>query len=341
MLQRSRLGQPMQFGQLKRREFVSLLTGAASWPLTAWAQQPSSPLIGFLSSRSPDDSMNAMAGFKSGLQETGFVEGQNLAIEYRWAQGRLDQLPSLAADLVQRKVVVIFATGSTLPAVAAKAATATIPIVFTGGEDPVRSGLVMSLSRPGGNATGVVNIAALLDGKRVELLRELAPNASALAFLVDPNNPSTESETNVKATARSLGQQYYVLSAGTDYELDAVFATIPQHPPSMLLVQSDPFFLGKGRQHIVALAAQYAIPASYPFRDYVDVGGLMSYGADLREVARLGGVYTGRILRGAKTEELPVIQPTRFQFVINLKTARALGLTVSPTLLARADEVIE
>jgi putative tryptophan/tyrosine transport system substrate-binding protein len=325
---------------MKRRKFIALAAGAVAWPLAVRAQQPAT-VIGFLSSRAPDDSANILAGFRVGLRESGFVEGQNLTIEYRWAHGRYDELPSLAADLVRRKVLVIFATGSTLPAVAAKAATATIPIVFTGGEDPVRVGLVESLSRPGGNATGVVNIAALLDGKRVELLREFAPNAVALAFLVNPNNPNAESELNVKSTARALGQDYYVLSAGDENQLESAFATVPQRPASMLLVQSDAFFAGRARHRIVALAAQYSVPASYPFREFVLAGGLMGYGADLGEEARQAGVYTARILKGAQPGELPVVQPTRFQLMINLKTAKALGLTVPKELLARADEVIE
>jgi putative ABC transport system substrate-binding protein len=277
---------------------------------------------------------------KLGLKETGFIEGQNLMIEYRWAQGKLDLLPSLAAELVQQRVTIIFATGSTLPALAAKAATATIPIVFTGGDDPVRVGLVDSLSRPGGNATGVVNISSLLDGKRVELLRELAPQAAALAYLANSNNPMTESETIVKETARSLGQEYYVLRAGSEGDLDAAFAS-DLRPASMLLVQSDPFFLGRARAQIVSLAARYAVPASYGFREFTSAGGLMSYGTNLPEVVRQDGIYIGRILKGAKPADLPVIQPTKFELVINLKTAKALGLTVSPSLIARADEVIE
>jgi putative tryptophan/tyrosine transport system substrate-binding protein len=254
---------------MRRREFISLLGGAVTaWPVAACAQQVAMPVVGFLSSRSLNDSGNIVDALRLGLKEIGFVEGQNLTIEYRWAEGRYDRLPILAADLVQRKVVVIFATGGTFPAMAAKAATRTIPIVFTGGEDPVRLGLVDSINRPGGNATGVVNIAAMLDGKRVELLRELAPQAAALVFLVNPNNPTTESETTVKETARALGQTYHVLSAGTERDLDAAFASISQPQASTLLVKSDPFFLGRARAQIVALAARYAIPASYGFREF-------------------------------------------------------------------------
>jgi len=282
-------GQPMVLGEMQRRQFITLLGAAAAspllWPLAARAQQVT-PVVGFLSSRSPHDSANIVAALKAGLNEASFVEGRNLTIEYRWAEGKYDRLPSLAADLVERKVDAIFATGSILPAKVAKAATTTIPIVFTGGEDPVRLGIVDSLNRPGGNATGVVNIAALLDAKRVELLRELAPKATALAFLVNPNNPTNESAANVQETARALGQEYYVVSAGSERELEVVFRDISQGPRSMLLVQSDPFFLGPARNRIVALAARYAIPASYGFREFTVAGGLMSYGADIGEQAR-------------------------------------------------------
>jgi len=299
------------------------------------------PVIGFLSSRSSHDSANIVAALRQGLNETGFLEGKNLTIEYRWADGRYEQLSSLATDLVGRKVSLIFATGSLLPAKAAKVATATIPIVFTGGEDPVRLGLVDSLDRPGGNATGVVNIAAVLDAKRVELLREIAPKNAALAFLVNPNNPTTESVTNVLDTARAIGQAYYVLSVGNELDLLAAFTTISQRQPSMLLVQSDPLFLGHLRNQLVAMAAQYAVPACYGFREFTLAGGLMSYGANIAEQARLAGVYAGRILKGERPADLPVQQPTKFELVINLKAARTLRLEVPPTLLARADEVIE
>jgi putative tryptophan/tyrosine transport system substrate-binding protein len=334
--------QSLTSGQaMRRRDFIKGIVLSAAFPLAAGAQQPVMPVVGFLSSRSPDDSNNILPAFKLGLKETGLVEGQHFTIEYRWAESKLDILPSLAADLVQHKVAVILATGSTLPGLAAKATTKTIPIVFTGGEDPVRIGLVDSLSRPGGNATGVINISAMLDGKRVELLRELVPDAGTLAYLVDPNNPNTESETIVKETARSLGQEYFVLRAGAEGDLDAAFASIPQRSGSMLLVQSEPFFLGRARAQIVALAARYAIPASYGFREFTAAGGLMSYGANLPDVAHQGGIYVGRILKGEKPADLPVIQPTKFDLVINLKTAKALGLTVPASLLARADEVIE
>jgi putative tryptophan/tyrosine transport system substrate-binding protein len=327
---------------MRRRTFIEGIAAlAAVCPFAAGAQQSATRVVGFLSGRSPDDSANIVAALKLGLRETSFIEGQNLRIEYRWADGHYDRLPALAADLVQQNVAVIFTTGSTLPALAAKAATATIPIVFTGGEDPVRIGLVDSLDRPGGNATGVVNIAATLDGKRVELLRKLTPKAAALAYLVDPNNPNVESETTVKETARSLGQEYYVLRAGNEADLDAAFATIPQRPASVLLVQSDAFFLGRARTQIIALAARYSVPASYGFREFTSAGGLMSYGADIAEQARQAAIYTGRILKGEKPAELPVMQPTKFDLVINLKTAKALGLDVPLFLQQRADEVIE
>jgi putative ABC transport system substrate-binding protein len=331
----------MQFGQLRRREFITLLGSAAAWPLTASAQQSTMPTIGFLSAGSSHLYTGRLAAFRQGLSEVGFVEGQNVAVEYRWAEGRFDLLPVLAADLVQRKVAVIFTTGSTIPAVAAKAATAIIPIVFTGGEDPVPLGLVGSLSRPGGNATGVVNISATLDGKRVELLRELVPRVTRLISLVNPNNPNTESAAVVKEAARSLGQEYLTLSAGSERDLRAAFATMPQPQMSMLLVQSDGFFVSAARDQIVALAAQYAIPASYPFREFVVAGGLMSYGADINEQQRQAAIYVGKILKGTKPGDLPVMRMTKFDLIINLKTAKALGLTVPLTLQAAANEVVE
>jgi putative ABC transport system substrate-binding protein len=327
---------------MRRREFITLLGGVAvAWPVAARAQQVGMPVIGWLSAGSPHLYVGRLAAFRQGLSEAGFVEGQNVAVEYRWAEGHLGLLPALAASLAQRKAAVIFATGSTLPAVAAKAATATIPIVFTGGEDPVRLGLVDSLNRPGGNATGVVNIGATLDGKRVELLRELVPKAKTLIFLVNPNNPNPESATIVGETARALGQEYLTLSAGNRHDLDTTFSTMPQRQSSMLLVQSDGFFVSAARDQIVALAAQYAIPASYPFREFTLAGGLMSYGADINEQHRQAAIYAGKILKGAKASDLPVMQMTKFDLVINLKTAKALGLTVPLTLQAAANDVIE
>jgi putative tryptophan/tyrosine transport system substrate-binding protein len=321
---------------------MTLLGGAAAaWPFAARAQQQTMPVIGWLSAGSPHLYGGRLAAFRQGLSESGFAEGQNVAVEYRWAEGHLDLLPTLAASLVQRKVALIFTTGSTLPAVAAKAATSAIPIVFTGGEDPVRLGLVDSLNRPGGNATGVVNISATLDGKRVELLRELVPKAKTLIFLVNPNNPNTESATIVKETARALGQEYSTLSAGSRHDLDTAFSTMPQRQPSMLLVQSDGFFVSAARDQIVALATQYAVPASYPFREFTLAGGLMSYGADINEQHRQAAIYVAKILKGVKPGDLPVMQMTKFELVINLKTAKALGLTVPLIFQMTADEVIE
>ena len=331
----------MQLRQFKRRDIITLLGCAAAWPLVARAQQAATSVIGWLSAGSPSLYVKRLAAFRRGLSEAGFVDGQNVALEYRWAEGHLDQLPALAADLVQRKVTVIFATGSTLPAQVAKAATATIPIVFTGGEDPVRMGLVESLNRPGGNATGVVNISVKLDGKRVELLRELVPKATALVFLMNPDNPNTESAATVREVARALGQEYYILGAGSEHELDAAFARIPQPQTGILLTQSDPFFVSSARDKIVALAARYAIPASYPFREFTIAGGLMSYGADINEQHRQAAMYVGKILKGSKPTDLPVMQMTKYELVINLKTAKALGIEIPLSMLMRVDEVIE
>jgi putative tryptophan/tyrosine transport system substrate-binding protein len=332
----------MPFDQLKRREFITLLGGAAAvWPLAARAQQPAMPVVGFLSSRSRNESASAVAAFRQGLIEAGYVEGQNVDIAFRWAEGQYDRLPALAADLAGRQVAVIFATGGNPPAFAAKAATATIPIVFLIGSDPVEFGLVASLSRPGNNVTGVTLFTSLLVAKRMELLRELVPTATTIAFLVNPNNSNAEPDTRVAQTAaRSLGQQLVVLSAGTENDIDAAFETLVQQRTNALLVNTDAFFLAR-RNQFVALAARHAVPTIHDLREFTAAGGLVSYGTNLTDAYRQAGTYIGRILKGERPANLPVVQPTRFDLVINLTTAKALGLTVSPTLLAIADEVIE
>jgi putative tryptophan/tyrosine transport system substrate-binding protein len=326
---------------MRRRKFITLLGGAAAtWPpLPMLAQQQTLPVIGFLGSASPR--WPFMPGFQSGLKESGFIEGQNVAIEYRWAQGQYDRLPALAADLVRRQVAVIFAAGSPAPAHAAKAATAAIPIVFALGVDPVQFGLVASLNRPGGNVTGVNFLTADLGEKAFGLIHELVPNVAVAAMLMNPNNPNAESLAKIaRETALSLGLQLHILNASTAQEIDTAFARIVEQRVGLLLLGADPFFADR-RDQFVALAARYAIPAIYYVREFVTAGGLMSYGTSVSDAYRRAGVYTGKILKGAKPADLPVEQSTRFEFVINLKTAKALGLTVPDRLLALADEVIE
>jgi putative tryptophan/tyrosine transport system substrate-binding protein len=330
---------------MRRREFVTLLAGAGIpallWPLAAPAQQPATRVIGFLGSPSAAEWVHLVAAFQQDLKEIGYVEGQNVAIEYRWADGRYDRLPGLAAELVRQQVSVIFAAGTVAPALAAKAATATIPIVFANGIDPVQFGLAVSLNRPGGNITGVSFLTGDLGEKRLGLVRELVPDVAVGAVLVNPNNPNAESNVrDAREAARLLALQFHVFNASTAQDIDTVFASLVQRRIGVLLVSPDAFFLGQ-RHQFAELAARYAVPTMYNAREYVAAGGLMSYGTSIVDAYRRAGVYTGKILKGAKPADLPVEQSTRFEFVINLKTAKALGLTVPPTLLALADEVIE
>ena len=327
---------------MKRRKFIALLGGSAvAWPLDARAQQPTIPVIGFLSSRSPKESASAVAAFRQVLTEAGYVEGQNLDIAFRWAEGQYDRLPALAADLAGRQVAVIFATGGNPPAFAAKAATATIPIVFLIGSDPVKFGLVASLNRPGSNVTGVTLFTSLLVAKRMELLREVVPTATTFAILVNPNNSNAEPDTrDAQTAARSLGLQLVVLSAGTENDIDAAFATLVQQRANALLVNTDSFFLAR-RNQFVALAARHAVPTIHDLREFTAAGGLVSYGTNLADAYRQAGIYVGKILKGEKPADLPVVQPTKFDLVINLKTAKALGVTIPPGVLAIVDEVIE
>jgi putative tryptophan/tyrosine transport system substrate-binding protein len=326
---------------VKRRDFITLLGGAAAWPLAARAQQAAMPVIGVLSGRSLDDSKEFVAAFGQGLNEAGLFEHRNVAIEYRWAENHVDRLPALAAELVHRHVAVILAVGGVPPTQAAKAATSTIPIVFIIGGDPVKLGLVASLNRPGGNVTGVTILSGALTAKRLELLRELRPQAS-VACLVNPGSPEAETQlTDIREAARTTGKDLRLLNVSNDYDLDAAFATLVREQIGGFLVANDAFFVGR-REQIVALAARHAIPAMYFLREFAAVGGLMSYGNSLADAYHRVGISTGRILsRGVKPADLPVEQAAKIELVLNQKTAKALGLTFPITLLARADEVIE
>jgi putative tryptophan/tyrosine transport system substrate-binding protein len=326
---------------IKRREFITLVGCAGAWPLAARAQQSAMPVIGFLSGGTPAGYAPYAAAVRQGLKEAGYVEGQNVAIEYRWAEGQNDRLPALAADLVGRPVAVI-AAGGVQAALAAKAATTTIPIVFEGGPDPVEVGLVTSLNRPGGNITGVSNFSAVLVAKQFELLHETVPNSAVIGVLVNPTSPSLAEFTarDAQAAGRSLGMQIHILNASTKDQIDAAFASFARVRPDALLIGGDAFFLSR-RVQLVTLATRHGLPTIYNARELPAAGGLMSYGASLVDTYRLTGVYTGKILKGAKPAELPVMQPAKFELVINLTTAKALGLAVPDKLLALADEVVE
>jgi putative ABC transport system substrate-binding protein len=327
---------------MQRRQFISLVGGAAAWPLAARAQQPKMPVIGFLGSESPDLSSGRLSAFHQGLRETGFVEGRNVATEYRWAEGRYDRFPALLADLVSRGVTVIVAIGGTPPALAAKAATATIPILFGTAGDPVALGLVASLSRPGGNITGVTGLAVELGPKHLEVLHELVPTATVIALLVNPANPSNADTLSreLEAAARIRGVELHVLHASTESDLDTAFATLAQLGAGALVIGSDPFFNSRP-ELLAALAARHRVPTMYPFREYAMAGGLVSYGDSLADPYRILGGYAGRILKGEKPTDLPVQQSTKIELIINLKTAETLGIMVPLTLRVRADEVIE
>ncbi len=327
---------------MRRSEFITLLGGAAAWPLAAHAQQPALPVIGFLHSASAAAYAAPLAAFRKGLSETGYVEGQNVAIEYRWAEGQNDRLPALAAELVRRRVAVIVTPGSTAATLAAQAATATIPIVFIIGANPVKIGLVASLNRPGGNATGINDFGVEIGAKRLGLLHELLPGAARFGVLVNPDNPFiTESfVTELQMAASAIGRQIEVVTASTNGDIDTAFATLVKKRADALLISPDALFVTR-RVQLIMLAVHHTLPALYHRRELAEAGGLMSYGSDLSDQYRQTGLYVSRILKGEKPAEMPVQLPTKFEFVINLQTAKTIGLDIPPTLLARADEVIE
>ena len=327
---------------MRRREFITLLGGAAAWPVAVRAQQAVMPAIGFLHPQSPVGFGDQLRGFHQGLKETGYAEGENVAIVYRFAENQIDRLPMLASELVRRPVTVIATIGGVAAALAAKAATTTIPIVFGVAEDPVKLGLVASLARPGGNATGINFFVSELAAKRLELLRELIPAATRVAVLVNPSNAASTESTlrDIEPAARAIGLQLQVLTASTGLEIDAAFATIVRERHKALFVGPDAFFLTRSMQ-LALLASRHAVPTTFPLRDFAQAGGLMSYGTSLTDAYRQIGVYTGRVLKGAKPADLPVVQATKFELIINRVTARILGLDVPPSLLATADEVIE
>ena len=325
---------------MKRREFIALGAGALVSPLAARAQR-AIPFIGFLNSGSPNERAHLVDAFRAGLKEGGYIDGKNLAIEYRWAEGKSDLLPKLASELVERKVAVIVATGSLAPAMAAKSATKTIPIIFTGAEDPVKLGLVASLSHPRGNVTGITGISAALHRKRLEILRDLLPRASKFVYLGNPDNPDAKASAyDVLAGAEAMRADVSIMNARSDAEIESVFAALNQMHADALLVATDPFFTTR-REQIVALAERYRIPASYAFREFPMAGGLMSYGPNIGDIYRQAGVYAARVLNGAKPADLPVLQATKIELVVNLKTAKKLGLSIPREFLARVDEVIQ
>jgi putative tryptophan/tyrosine transport system substrate-binding protein len=325
---------------MRRRAFITLLGGAAAWPLAAHAQQAAMPVIGFLNAVSIDGMAERLRGFRQGLKDSGYVEGENVAIEYRWAENEIHRLPALAADLVRRKVAVIAAMGGIAPALAAKAATTSIPVVFAVPEDPVKLGLVGNLARPDGNMTGINFFTTELVEKRLGLLRELVPTAERLAVLIDPAVAAEATARDAEAAARALGLQIQMFHASTSGDINAAFAAMVRERSDALLVGPGPLFAVR-RVQLANLAARHALPSSFAVRDIAEAGGLMSYGTNLNDAYRQVGAYSGRVLKGAKPRDLPVVQSTKFEFVINLQTARMLGITIPPALLARADEVIE